>query len=367
MITVATVCEFLKNLAPLQLAAEWDNVGLLLGEESAPVERIMTCLTLTPESAQEAIADKAQLIVTHHPVFFRPVKSLTGSTSEGRMLLSLARAGIGVYSPHTAFDNARGGINEMIANRLGLSEVTDLCRSGETGSCKLVVFVPEADLARVADALFAAGAGHIGQYSQCSFRVAGTGTFYGSETSNPKVGQKGRREEVAEWRLEVVCPPEKLDPVIAALRKAHSYEEPAFDVYPLRPAASSLGVGRVGRLPEPEPLASFAQAVKAALHAGMVQWVGEPTQTIQRVAIVCGAGGDFWKHAKDAAADVLLTGEARFHDCLAAQAHGLALVLAGHYATERFAIEELAHLMRSMGSDLQIWASRAEKDPMQYG
>ncbi len=190
MNTVATVCDFLKKFAPLDLAAEWDNVGLLLGEESAPVERIMTCLTLTPESAQEAIADKAQLIVTHHPVFFRPVKSLTDSTFEGRMLLSLAKAEIAVYSPHTAFDNNRGGINEMIANRLGLSELTPLCRSAETGSCKLVVFVPEPDLARVADALFAAGAGHIGQYSQCSFRVAGTGTFFGSETANPTVGQK---------------------------------------------------------------------------------------------------------------------------------------------------------------------------------
>src|SRR5260221_14656010 len=138
MITVATVCEFLKNFAPLHLAAEWDNVGLLLGEESAPVEGIMTCLNLTPDCAQEAIADKAQLIVTHHPVFFRPVKALTDSTSEGRMLLALAKAGIAVYSPHTAFDNARGGINEMIANRLGLSEVTVLCRGEETGSCKLV-------------------------------------------------------------------------------------------------------------------------------------------------------------------------------------------------------------------------------------
>src|SRR5258706_2955623 len=138
MITVANVCEFLKNFAPLHLAAEWDNVGLLLGEESAPVERIMTCLTLTPDCAQEAIAEKAQLIVTHHPVFFRPVKYLTDSTSEGRMLLALAKAGIAVYSPHTAFDNARGGITEMIANQLGLSEVTVLCRSDETGSCKVV-------------------------------------------------------------------------------------------------------------------------------------------------------------------------------------------------------------------------------------
>ncbi|MFL5246082.1 MAG: Nif3-like dinuclear metal center hexameric protein [Gemmataceae bacterium] len=367
MITIGSVRDFLQEFAPLELAATWDNVGLLLGEESAPAQRIMTCLTLTPDSAAEAIADKAQLVITHHPALFRPVKSLTDSTTEGRMLLSLAKAGIGVYSPHTAFDNTRGGINEMIAQRLSLHEVSALCRGKEKDSCKLVVFVPDADLGRVSEALFATGAGNIGQYSQCSFRVAGTGTFFGSESANPTIGRKGRREEVPEWRLEVVCPSENVGSVVAALQKAHSYEEPAFDVYPLRSPATSLGEGRIGLLAKPEPLGVFAQTVKAALQADQVQWVGDENRTIERVAIVCGSGGDFWKHAKNAGAHVLLTGEARFHDCLAAQADGLALVLAGHYATERFAMEELAGLLKRQWEDVEIWASRAEKNPLQCG
>src|SRR5262249_5746942 len=163
---------------------------------------------------------------------------------EGRMLLTLLRAGVAVYSPHTAFDNTAGGINEALAGRLGLQELVPLRRQEAARECKVVIFVPDADLARVSDALFAAGAGNIGKYSQCSFRLAGTGTFFGSEAANPTVGQKGRREDVSEWRLEAVCPESAVGAVLAAIRRSHSYEEPAYDVYPLRPKPSALGEGR---------------------------------------------------------------------------------------------------------------------------
>src|SRR5262249_54224513 len=159
---------------------------------------LLTCLTLTPEVAAEAAAEKAQLIVTHHPILFRAVKRLTASHPEGRTLLSLIRAGVAVYSPHTALDNTAGGINDALARRLGLREVGPLRPREGARQCKVVVFVPDADLGRVSEAMFAAGAGHIGQYSQCSFRLAGTGTFFGSDATNPTVGRKGRREEASE-------------------------------------------------------------------------------------------------------------------------------------------------------------------------
>src|SRR5262249_4545528 len=197
--------------------------------------------------------------VTHHPVLFRSVKRLTTDTSEGRMLLSLIAAGVAVYSPHTAFDNTKGGINAMLAGRLGLEQVEWLRPIEGPKQCKLVVFVPEADLARVSDALFAAGAGRIGEYRECSFRLAGTGTFFASDASNPTVGKKGQREEAPEWRLEVVLPENKVEAAVKAMRQAHSYEEPAFDVYPLRPAGQPVGSGRVGVLPQPETLAVFAR------------------------------------------------------------------------------------------------------------
>lgn len=362
--TVGTVADLLERWAPLDLAAEWDNVGLLLGDRATPVDRLMTCLTVTPEVAAEAVAAKVQLIVTHHPIFFRAVQRLTTNTAEGRMALELIHAGVAVYSPHTAFDNSQGGINDLLARKLELVEVKPLRLATGPGQCKIVVFVPEADLTRVTDALFAAGAGNIGQYSQCSFRLAGTGTFFGSETANPTVGQKGRREEVGEWRLEAVCPEALLDRVIAALRRAHSYEEPAYDVYPLSPAVRTAGEGRLGRLPQKTTLESLGKTIKAALRASFIGLVGAPSQTVERVAIACGAAGEFLNDASRAGADVFLTGEMRFHDYLSAQAQGMALALPGHYATERIGIEDLADRLQNQWPNLQIWASRSERDPV---
>jgi dinuclear metal center YbgI/SA1388 family protein len=364
MLTVAAVVDFLKQFAPTRLAADWDNVGLLLGDAGAEVRRVMTCLTVTPEVAAEAAESGAQLIVTHHPVLFRPVKRLTTATPEGRTLLALIRAGVAVYSPHTAFDNTSGGINDILARRLGLTEVRPLRRGEGTRQCKIVVFVPDKDLARVSDALFAAGAGQIGQYGECSFRLAGTGTFFGSDATNPTVGQKGRREEVSEWRLEAVCPEGAVEEAVAAMRRAHSYEEPAYDVYPLRPGPSSAGEGRLGRLPQAPPLAELAKAVQAALGAKLVQTVGDLARPVGRLALACGAGGEFFAVAVRARADAFLTGEVRFHDCLAARAEGLALVLPGHYASERCGVEELADVLREKWPGLEVWASRRERDPI---
>jgi dinuclear metal center YbgI/SA1388 family protein len=364
MVTVAAVVDFLKQFAPLELAADWDNVGLLLGDPGAEVRRALTCLTVTPEVAAEAVESGAQLIVTHHPVLFRAVQRLTTATPEGRALLGLARAGVAVYSPHTALDNAAGGINDLLARRLGLAEVRPLRGREGARQCKVVVFVPDKDLGRVSDALFAAGAGQIGQYRECSFRLAGTGTFFGSDATNPTVGQKGRREEVSEWRLEAVCPEGLVEQAVAAMRRAHSYEEPAYDVYPLRPGPSGAGEGRLGRLPRAVPLAELAKVVQSGLNARLVQTVGDPAHPVERVGIACGAGGDFLADAVRARADALLTGEARYHDYLAAQAQGLALLLPGHYATERCGVEELAGVLKRQWADIEVWASRRERDPV---
>src|SRR5262245_49962200 len=289
MTTVANLVSALEAIAPLSLAAEWDNVGLLLGDPAAPVEHVMTCLTVTPDSVAEAIETHAQLIVSHHPIFFRPVKRLVTSTAEGRMLLNLVQAGVAVYSAHTAYDNCAGGINDLLARKLALKNFVPLRTGSASKQCKIVVFVPDGDLTKVSDAMFAAGAGHIGQYRECSFRLAGTGTFYGSESTNPTIGEKGRREEVAEWRLEVLCADSLVDKVVVAMRTAHSYEEPAYDVYPLRPERAKAGEGRFGILPAPMALAAFAQLVKTALNAAKVEVVGATGQQVERVALACGA------------------------------------------------------------------------------
>lgn len=366
MVTVGCVGQFLRGFAPLELAEEWDNVGLLLGDEAAPVRRIMTCLTVTPDTAAEAIAAGAQLIVSHHPILFRGCKKITTGNSEGRMLLELARAGLAVYSPHTAFDNTAGGINDLIAARLGLQEVRPLRTAEGARQCKVAVFVPDADLNRVAEAMFTAGAGNIGQYSQCSFRLAGTGTFFGSDATNPTLGQKGRREEVSEWRLEAICPEQAVERVVSAMRQAHSYEEPAYDVYPLRTGRGKIGAGRIGQLAGPMPLGELANLVKQGLAVAGLHMVGQADRAVRRLAVVCGAGGEFVADAVREQADVLLTGEARFHDCLAAAAQGLALLLPGHHATERLGVAALAELLARQFGQVEVWASRRERDPQQW-
>jgi dinuclear metal center YbgI/SA1388 family protein len=366
MPTVSTIVDYLEQLAPRELAAAWDNTGLLLGERKAPVQRIMTCLTVTPDSVAEAVEEQAQLIVSHHPILLKGAKQLTDAQPEGRMLLALARASVAVYSPHTAFDNTVGGINDHLAQLIGLPAWGPLRRGQGAKAFKVVVFVPGKDLQNVSDAMFEAGAGRIGQYSECSFRLEGTGTFFGSPATNPTVGQKGFREDVAEWRLEVVCPEKSLASVLSAIRRTHSYEEPAFDVIPLHFPQGNPGEGRVGSLFEAVPLAQLAQTVKTGLRAGQVGIVGEQGRLVKRIAIVCGAGGDLLADAVRARADVLLTGEMRFHDYLAAQAQDLALILPGHYASERSGVEMLAERLQAQWPELKVWTSRREKDPVSW-
>ncbi len=362
MPSVADVVAYMDRFAPPRLAADWDNTGLLLGDTSRPADRILTCLTVTPDVVAEAVAEGVQMIVTHHPILFRGAKKLSSLTSEGRLLGPLLAAGIAVYSPHTSFDNCPGGINDTLAARFGLTGVKPLRPKDGARQCKLAVFVPEADLAKVSDAVFAAGGGVIGAYEQCSFRTPGTGTFFGTAGANPTVGQVGRREDAPELRLEVLVPEGKIDAAVRAVRAAHSYEEPAFDVYPLR-ASPDGGEGRVGTLASPTTLAEFARRVKAACHATAVQSVGDGAMAVTTVAIACGAAGEFLTDAVRAKADVFVTGEVRFHDCLTAEAAGVGLVLPGHYASERPAVEELAgRLASAVGAT--AWASVRERDPV---
>jgi dinuclear metal center YbgI/SA1388 family protein len=366
MPTLASVLSFLESFAPPALAADWDNVGLLLGGREGDCPRVLTCLDLTPDVAAEAVAEKASLVVPHHPILFRGVKRLTSGTAEGEVALRLAGAGISVWSPHTALDNCKGGINDHLAGLLGLGSIGPLRQRGVgPGRVKVVAFVPDGDLARVSEALFAAGAGRIGEYSECSFRLHGTGTFRGSEASNPTVGQKGRREEAPEWRLEVVCPEAQVGEAVRALRAAHSYEEPAYDLYPLAQEPGP-GEGRVGELPGPAPLAEMARRVRAALGCGPVGVVGDPGRLVRRVALACGAAAEYLGDAARVGADVFLTGEARHHDSLAARGLGVALILPGHYATERPGVEMLAGRVAAAFPDVRSWASQAERPPVTW-
>jgi dinuclear metal center YbgI/SA1388 family protein len=364
MTRVDDVIRWLEVFAPTRLAEEWDNVGLLWGDPGSELGKIMTCLTVTSATADEAIAAAAGLIVSHHPVLFRGAKRVTADHPVTGMLWRLAAAGVSIYSPHTAFDNTVGGINDGLARRLCLTDVGPLRPGAPSASFKIVVFTPRSDREAVLEAAFATGAGRIGAYDECSFTTMGFGTFFGTEAANPTVGQAGRRETVREQRIEVVCPSQRLAAVLAAIRGAHSYEEPAIDVYPLQPVADSPGAGRIGSLQERTRLDVLAAHVAELLNAPGAQIVGDPGRPIERVAIVCGAGDDFLEDAAREGADLFLTGEARYHHALEAAARGLSLIVAGHHATERPGVEDLAEQLASAFPTVQVWPSRHETDPL---
>jgi len=364
--TVAELVQWLEDFAPSRLAEPWDNVGLLWGDPAASVGRLMTCLTVTRITAAEAVAEQADLIVSHHPVLFRAVQRIRADLPVTAPLWILARAGIAVASPHTAFDSTAGGINDGLCRRLGLVDVAPLRPLAAPAAYKIVVFTPQPDRQAVLAGAFEAGAGRIGAYTECSFAIPGQGTFFGTEVTNPTVGQKGRRETAEELRLEIICPAARLATVLEAIRAQHSYEEPAIDVYPLHNPVSSSGSGRIGHYGKARSFQEFALFVSRALGHIPVQMVGDPRKPIRRVAVACGAGDDFLGDAMQAGADVLLTGEARFHRALEAESLDIGLVLAGHHATERPGVDELAERIARTFPDLTVWLSLQERDPLQF-
>lgn len=361
---LATIVAALQELAPPALAEDWDNTGLLFGDPGQPVGRVLTCLTLTGDVADEAISDGAQLVVTHHPLLFKPVQKLTAATPEGRTVLVLLRHGIAVYSPHTAWDNAPRGINQQLAELFELKDVRPL-RSRQTSlGCKIVTYLPEESRIAVQEALWGAGAGGIGAYTRCSFFAAGTGTFMGDESTSPAVGEPGRFETVPEVRLEVLCPTGRVAAALEALRRAHPYEEPAIDVVPLAAVSDGSGAGRLGELAAAMTLGDFVELARGRLAAPGLQYVGDLARPVRRVGIACGSAAELLRDAQRQGCDVFLTGEGRFHAALEARDLGVALVLAGHYQTERPAMERLAEMLSERCAGVEVRASQAERDPL---
>ncbi|MCH7688381.1 MAG: Nif3-like dinuclear metal center hexameric protein [Planctomycetes bacterium] len=270
MTTVADITQFLEEFAPLRLAEDWDNVGLLVGDGTQDASALMTCLTLSPDVAAEAVRRNAGMIVTHHPVLFRPVQRLTSETAEGRMLLDLIAKGIAVFSPHTAYDSAKDGINQQLAELFQLNDI------------------------------------------------------------------------------------QALRPIPNFENSDHNAKQPA------------QGAGRCGSLPVPVSLGDFLERVKAKLGIDRLQFVGNESTTIEKIGIACGSAAEFMQDAQKKNCQALLTGEARFHACFEAVALDIALVLAGHYATERPAVERLAEILQKQFSQLEVWASESETDPLNY-
>jgi len=342
-VSVQQVIEIMEQWAPRRFAAEWDNVGLIIGEPAGRVEGVLVALDLTMEVAREAKDKGVQLIVTHHPPVFRPMASIRFDTPQGALVQFLIRHGIAAYASHTNLDSAEGGVSDLLAEALGLSQVEVLSADYREKMVKLVVFVPAGHLVEVQRALGEAGAGWIGNYSHCSFRTLGTGAFLPLAGAAPFIGQAGVLEEVEEYRLETIVPQNILPKVIKAMLKAHPYEEVAYDLYPLANEGLVTGLGRIGRLASPVMLEDFARQVKERLGLSGIRVQGDLRRKVSKVALCGGSGAGLIAKAVFRGADVLVTGDVKHHEALDACNAGLAIVDAGHYATEWMVVPAIAH------------------------
>jgi dinuclear metal center YbgI/SA1388 family protein len=363
MATVADILAAVDRLAPFALAESWDNVGLLLGDAAWPVRRVLVSLDVSEAASAEAERVGAEALLAHHPLFFKDIDRLTAETREGRLALGLLCGRRAVIAAHTNLDAAEGGLCDLLAAAVGLEAVRPLRPEPAAKRYKVVVFTPQQDLEAVQAAAFGAGAGRIGNYRECSFSGEGEGTFLPGEGAEPMVGAKGRRNTVPERRLEFVVDDARLGCVLAAVGRAHSYEEPAIDVYPLRVGTLRSGMGRVGRLPQATAAGEFARKVKAALGAGAVGFAGDARRLVERVAVVSGGGGGLAGAVAAADCQAFVTGELKHHEIEALAADGIAVILGGHYRTERAPLEAWARRLANE-VDASVVMSEAECEPL---
>jgi dinuclear metal center YbgI/SA1388 family protein len=341
--TVAEAVSLIENNIVMSKAARWDAVGLQVGDPAAKVNRVAVCHEVTDEVIAAAVAAEADLVVAYHPLLFMPTKKFVQGASAAGRAHRLAAAGVALHVVHTAFDVAEGGCADALANAVGLEDVIGFGPGWPADSAKIVTFAPESVTERLAAAMAAAGAGRIGNYAECSFSIVGTGVYRPQPGADPLLGTVGELSREAEVRVEMTVPAAAIDAVVAAVGAVHPYDEPAFDVYSIQ--ANAGFVGRVGQLPEQVPLAEFARRQVGESLGTAVRIAGDAGRPVQRVAVVPGSGGDLIGAAAGAGADVLVTGDMSHHRAHDALRRNLAVVDAGHAATERPGVARLYSLV----------------------
>lgn len=376
--TLADVVRLLDRRYPPATAEGWDAVGTVCGDPDQPVRRVLLAVDPVATVVDEALEIGADLLITHHPLLLRPVHSVAATTPKGALVHRLVRGGCALHVAHTNADAASGGVAEALATAVGLVDLRPLVPLGGDALDKHVVFVPVADTARVLDAMAAAGAGALGDYSRCAWRTTGEGTFVPGEGADPAIGTPGQVERVVEDRLEMIAPRVRRADVVAAMRAAHPYEEPAFDVLELAVLPSSAGTGRIGDLPTPTTLRAFAQAVAAALPATEqgVRVAGDLDATVRTVAVVGGSGDSLFDAVRASGADVYLTADLRHHPASEQREraeHGAAstgtpfLVDVAHWASEwpwlEVAARDLRADLEALGATVDVQVSSRRTDP----
>ncbi len=351
-------------------AEDWDAVGLVCGDPAESVSRVHLAVDCVPDTIEEARSEGAQLLLTHHPLLLGGVTTVGGHTTKGAMVHRLVREGIALYVAHTNADVAAPGVSDALAERIGLTAIRPLVGTVSEPLYKIVVFVPEAQAEVMIDELAAAGAGQLGSYDRCAWTGTGVGTFRPGPDATPAIGAAGAIERVAEARVEMVLPPSALAAVIAAMRAAHPYEEPAFDVLAHVPLPTGRGTGRIGELSEPATLAQFAAQVAQRLPATVwgVRIAGRPDRQVFRVAVCGGSGAAYIEQARASGADAFVTADLKHHTAIEAVTergrNAMALIDASHWATEAPWLDAVAIALRvRFGTTVDVSVSRLVTDP----
>jgi dinuclear metal center YbgI/SA1388 family protein len=362
---VKDIIHALEDFAPLSYQESYDNSGLQVGNPEDEVKALLLTLDVTEAILDEALSIGANMIIAHHPLLFSGLKQISGRTYIERIVQRAIKNDISIYAAHTNLDNVSNGVNAKIAEKLGL--INNSILAPMTGTLrKLYTYVPIASLDSVGDALFAAGAGHIGQYSECSFNVNGTGTFRASQDANPTIGMPGgAREFVEETKLEVLIEKHTESRVLKALFTSHPYEEVAYEIITIQNTNQDLGAGMVGYLPKPMHENEFLALLKAQMKTDCIRHTGLLGKNIEKVAICGGSGSFLLKDAIKAAADIFITGDFKYHQFFDAE-NKLIIADIGHYESEQYTVEIFRDVLNKKFPNFAVLVANTSTNPIKY-
>lgn len=361
---VADFTTLLEEFAPLVYQEDYDNAGLIVGNLQHKVTGVIIALDCVEEVLDEAISTECNLIVSHHPIVFKGMKKFVGSTYAERVIMKAIKHNINLYAIHTNLDNVKDGVNAAIAKRLNLMETQVLAPKGNILR-KLAVFVPKSHAAELRGALFAAGAGHIGNYSNCSFNQEGIGTFKAGEDTDPFVGQIGKQHQEAETRIELIYPINLERKILLALYQHHPYDEIAYDIYPIKNTYQQIGSGIIGNLSAEMPETAFLATVKAHLKVAVIRYTALLDKPIRRVAVCGGAGSFLLNEAIRAGADIFITADFKYHEFFDADKK-VVIADIGHFESEQFTQHLLLEIITKKIPNFAVRLTTVNTNPIKY-
>ncbi len=361
---IKEVIDCLENFAPVSLQEDYDNAGLLIGNSDDECTGIITSLDVTEDVIAEATKKNCNLIVAHHPIIFRGLKKINGKNYVERSVIAAIKNNIALYAIHTNIDNAINGVNKKIAEKLRLQNIEVLAPREETLK-KLVTFSPKENAEEIRNALFNAGAGQLGKYSECSFNIEGVGTFKANGGATPFLGTVGKRHEENETRIEVIFPRYMQDKIVESLKKAHPYEAVAYDIYSVSNQLSEIGSGLTGTLPEPVSEENLLATLKKEFGLKVIRHTSLLHKEITKIAVCGGAGSFLLANAIAAGADIYVTSDVKYHEFFDAD-KSILLADIGHYESEQFTIDLLAEILQQKFPNFAVLKTEIKTNPVNY-